>query len=179
MKRIRWWIGIPMLAAAALIGGCLATSGRSLPEPVENAFHEVLSSDPGHSVTNWTIKLYSLEPGVYGDADVPDAKTFHGHKILGETRIEDTTTRKRIYSAFRRGVNDHDGSVAACFTPHHGLQLQTGKSFLDMVICFKCAQVKVWKNGRPEEPILISTSPRATFNEILRAAKVPLSKDAE
>src|SRR5437773_956055 len=108
MKRIRWWIGVPMFAAAALIGGCLAMSNRSLPEPIETAFHETEGA-------KYHVTLYSLEPGVLGAPDTSDGKTFHEHKILGETRIDDAATRKKVFTAFRRGVADHDGSIAACF----------------------------------------------------------------
>lgn len=155
------------VALVPLWAGCLSTAGGKFPKPVAEAL-----AAPDELV------LYSLEPGKFGDKDgAPN--TFHGHTILGRTEVTDAKTQKRLVDALKRGVSDHDGSVAACFIPHHGLRVRKGDQVIDLVVCFKCAQVNVYENGTRGEGVLISTSPRATFNEVLKQAKVPLSKDAE
>jgi len=162
MKRIGWVVTV---AVGALVAGCFALGSRSLPDPVNRALHHRSAR---------TVTLYSLEPR----STNANAKIFHGHTILGETTIDDAAARKKLFAAFRKGVADHDGSVAACFLPHHGLRIESDRGTLDLVICFECAQVKVYENGVPSEALLISTSPRAAFDELLEAADVPLSKGA-
>jgi hypothetical protein len=166
MKPVRWFL---VLAVGTLVAGCFALGSRSLPDPVDRALHHRTARN---------VTLYSLEPRSTGGIAKPDAKTFHGHIILGETTVDNPATRKKLFAAFRKGVADHDGSVAACFLPHHGLRIESDRGTLDLVICFQCAQVKAYENGVPSEALLISTSPRATFDELLAAAGLPLSKGA-
>lgn len=156
------------VALLPLWAGCLSMAESKLPKTVAEAL-----AAPDEFI------LYSLEPGKPGAKDDADAKTFHGHTILGQTEVMDAKTQKKLVDAFHRGVSDHDGSVAACFIPHHGVRVRKGKQVVDLVVCFKCAQVNVYENDKKSEGVLISTAPRATFNEVLKQAKVPLSKDAE
>jgi hypothetical protein len=55
----------------------------------------------------------------------------------------------------------------------------SGKRTVDLVVCFMCAQVQVYVDGKQEETILISTTPRATFNDVLTKAGVPLAEKAK
>jgi hypothetical protein len=155
---------------AAFVAGCLLLPESKMPRPVAEALD---APDKFY--------LYSLEPSPLGVTDAiakTSAETFHGHVILGEMEIRDAVTRRKLVAAFNRGVSDHDGSVAACFIPHHGIRIQKGKHVVDLVICFKCAQVQTYYDGDQTEMIAISTSPRAVFNEVLDRAHIPLSKDA-
>src|SRR6185437_15741022 len=102
MKPVRW---IAVLALGTLVAGCFALGSRSLPDPVDRALHHRSAR---------TVTLYSLEPRSTSGIAKPEAKTFHGHTILGETAIDDAATKKKLFAAFRKGVADHDGSVAAC-----------------------------------------------------------------
>ncbi|HKB35227.1 MAG TPA: hypothetical protein VKD72_02170 [Gemmataceae bacterium] len=124
------------------------------------------------------VVLYSLEPGPLTEAAVDSALPagqFHGHQILGQVSITGTADRKRLFAALRQGVEDHDGSVAACFIPHHGVRLRFGSRTVDLVVCFQCAQVKMFVEGKPTDSFLVSTSPRPVFNDLLDRAKVPVS----
>lgn len=163
--------GLLAVGLVLLAPGCLTMGEGKVPRPVADALNA-----PDEFI------LYSLEPGGLGklkDDDKVDAKTFHGHTILGQTEVKDAATRKKLVTAFNRGVGDHDGSVAGCFMPHHGIRVRSGKHVVDLVVCFMCAQVKVYENGKEGELILISTSPRDTFNEVLKQARVPLSEKAK
>jgi len=171
MRRYLMLLGLLALGASAFVAGCLLLpADGKIPRPVVEAF-----DNPDSFI------LYSLEPArpvVGGEEAKPDAETFHGHTVLGRTEVKDAVTRRKLAAAFSRGVSDHDGSVAACFIPHHGIRVRKGKSVVDLVVCFKCAQVYVYVNGEQTETILISTSPRAAFNEVLERARVPLSDGA-
>ncbi len=170
MPRFTIALGTLTLALTTLAVGCLLPGSNKTPRPVA-----VVLDDPDSFI------LYSLEPDPLGGTGEgkPAADSFHGHTILGQTEVKDMLTRRKLGTAFKRGVADHDGSVAACFIPHHGIRARKGDQTVDLVICFKCAQVQVHINGQPAESILISTSPRDTFNDVLRRSRVKLSKDAE
>lgn len=156
--------------AASFVAGCLLMPAESkIPRTVVEALD---SPD--------SFVLYSLQPVlVANEGEKGKGETFHGHIVLGKTEIKDAVTRRRLVAAFNRGVNDHDGSVAGCFIPHHGIRAQKGKHTVELVICFKCAQVQTFVDGEPAESMLISTSPRALFNEVLERARVPLSEEAK
>lgn len=119
------------------------------------------------------VTLFSLQPEPVADATDLSAGRFHGHKVLGSVRVSGAD-RVRLLTALRTGVADHDGSVAACFIPHHGIRLKAGEKTTDLVVCFQCYQVKVYEGGG-ESSFRVSRSPRDTFNEILDKAKVPVA----
>jgi hypothetical protein len=153
---------------AAFVAGCLMMPESKMPRPVAEALDA-----PEKFI------LYSLEPapvGVSNAATQAPTETFHGQTVLGKTEVRDAVTRRKLVAAFNRGVSDHDGSVAACFMPHHGVRIQKGKHTIDLVICFMCAQVYTYVDGEQTDTILISTSPRAVFNDVLDRAHIPVSK---
>jgi hypothetical protein len=121
-----------------------------------------------------SFELFSLNP-----KPVPqdDKGTFHGYKILGSTVIKDAATRKKIKDAFDKGVKEHDGSVAGCFIPRHGIRATHDGKTVDLVICFQCLQVMEYLDGKQGKGFLVSRSPQPVFNAVLEAAKVPLPKD--
>jgi hypothetical protein len=177
MRKCLTMLGVLALGTVAFVAGCLLMPPSSkIPRQVA----EALDGPDRASSAPYSFVVYSLEPlSPVMQGAQPNAKeTFHGHTILGQTEIKDTVTRRRLVAAFNHGVSDHDGSVAACFVPHHGVRVKQGTQTIDLVICFMCAQVKVYINGQESETILISTSPRATFNEVLDHARVPLSDKA-
>ncbi len=115
-----WSIG----CSAILIAGCTSSSGK-VP---------FTGSVPLHKGTDF--ELFSL------DAD-HDHKSpgggFHDWKILGTTKITDAAVRAALVDAFDEGVENHDGSAAACFNPRHGIRVKyVGKS-VDFLICFECS----------------------------------------
>lgn len=167
MARSRGWIvGTTGLGAAICVAGCIVLSPmQSLPQPIGSAFRD--ADD---------VILYSLAP----EAHTGDGETFHGFTVRGKTVVKDSATRKTLFHAFAKGVDDHDGSVAACFIPHHGLRVRSGGKTTDLVICFLCAQVYVYagESATKHESILISKSPRAAFDKVLRDANVPVDEPA-
>jgi hypothetical protein len=176
MRKYLLLFGVFALGTTAFFAGCLMMPPSSkIPRPVADAF------DDSDRAIVYSFTLYSLEPAPAAMTGPPNplAPTFHGQTILGETKVTDSLIRRKLVAAFYRGVSDHDGSVAACFIPHHGIRVQKGKDTIDLVICFMCAQVKVYVNNKETETLLISTSPRGLFNEVLERARVPLSDKAK
>ena len=98
--------------------------------------------------------------------------TFHGYRILGTTFIKDAETRKKLVSAFEKGVAENQGVVAACFNPRHGIRATRNRKQADFVVCFECDQVQLF--GETQGEFLISSTPRALFDSVLRSSGVLL-----
>lgn len=123
---------------------------------------ELLSLDP--------IPIADQEPAA--DVNAPAPPDFHGFKILGQATIEEPKQREALRYAFEQGVVEHDGSVAACFNPRHGLRATVNEKIHDFVICFECRQVEHYVDGAVTEQFLISNSPSPVFDQALRQAGV-------
>lgn len=118
--------------------------------------------------------LYSLDGSKYAMAPSTDAGAFHGVPVLGQTSIEDQKKRAELISALYDGINDSDGTVAACFIPRHGIHIVQGQQVVDYVICFECLQVEIYQ-GNAQSSKLTTQSPRKVFNKYLKDAGLPLA----
>ena len=151
----------------ALILLFVATSGcteEKIP-PAANAALEQATS----------MELLSLHPDPR-KAEGEEEK-FHEWKILGKTVIDEEETLKPLIDRFRKGVNENEGIVAGCFNPRHGIRLTHDDKVHEFVICFECYQVKWYVDGESKAGFLITDSPAAAFNGVLRDADVPLPKN--
>jgi hypothetical protein len=162
---------LPAVALSLAVGCVSSPPGPGLPAPVVAAF------DKADEVT-----LYALQPDnppVLPEERDPAQERFYDHPVIGKSAVKDAAARQALFDAFRRGVRDHDGSVAGCFIPRHGLRITSGEKTVDLVICFECRQVLVYENDKRGPGMLISGSPRGAFNKALRDAGVPVPKGAE
>jgi hypothetical protein len=122
------------------------------------------------------FELLSLEPvatNMMGN--------FHGWKVLGKTAVKDAETRKKLIEAFEKGVSEYKDGAARCFNPRHGIRVKHDGKTVEFVICFECAQVHVAIRDGNSQPqtFLISQSPAATFNDVLKKADIPLAEPPE
>src|SRR5262249_20775026 len=116
------------------------------------------------------MTLLSLDPDEKAGVGAP--AQFHGWKVLGKTEVKDKAARAKLIAALVEGASKKGLEAAKCFNPRHGLQLtQKGKT-VDLVICFECAQVRVY--GAGQRGFLISRSPQDALDKILKDAGVPL-----
>lgn len=120
------------------------------------------------------LTLFSLHPDYWND---PPKNNFHGHEILGQTAIKDKDTLKKLIASFRKGHEENEGEAAKCFLPHHGIRIVRDGKTVDFVVCFTCFQVCVYVDGKEGGRFLISRSPQAMFDKVLRDAKVLLDSD--
>jgi hypothetical protein len=119
------------------------------------------------------FELFSLSP------DRPDEKpkdAFHDWRVLGKTTVKDAEARKKLVAAFKKGVAENEGVAAACFNPRHGLRVKHDGKTADFVICFECFQVQAFLGDKQAKGFLVADSPAATFNDVLKEAKVPLAE---
>lgn len=113
-------------------------------------------------------ELLSLNPTLSEDE-------FYNHRVLGRMNVADPATRATLTQALSDGARESDGSIMACFNPRHGIRATRGGRVTELVICFECKQVRVYQNGRRVSSFLTSPSPQRVFDEVLRAARVPLA----
>lgn len=118
------------------------------------------------------LEVWSLDPVERGAKD-----DFHGWKVLGKTSVKNADTGKPLMSALKKGIADSDGIAAACFNPRHGVRAIVDGKTVDLVICFECFSLQVFE-GDKKHSVLTTRSPQASFDQVLRDAKVPLPSKA-
>lgn len=117
-----------------------------------------------------TVELLSLDPN---RRDEKGKGSFHGYKVLGKVDLKMKADRAKVLKALYKGIDDSDGSVAACFIPRHGIRAKVDGKTVEIVICFQCHSMNVYI-GDKKTSVLTDGSPAATFNKVLTDAKVPL-----
>ncbi len=118
------------------------------------------------------IEFFSLNPIQVEDEEF-EGEMFHHFEVLGKTTIAEETMQS-LLEAFKKGVNDNDGTVAACFLPRHGIRVTFEEKVYDFVICFECMQVQWHIDDEKQEGFRTTKSPATQFNKILSDAEVPL-----
>ncbi len=115
-----------------------------------------------------TFELLSLEP--------TDGISYRGYRVIGQTRITDPAVRRELIEAVLKGIqqSEHSGK---CFSPRHGIRIIRYGHIAEYVICFHCSKAAIFIDGEQVAGFLTSDSPKATFNEVLRGAGVPLAAD--
>ena len=121
---------------------------------------------------SWTI--YSLDPGREIGPDFSISPAFHGWKILGQTQVNATKT-PALLAALRKGIQESDGRVAACFNPRLGIQATRNGHTMDFVVCFQCLSMEVFYDSQRNNGYTITESPAKIFDDVLRDAAIPLA----
>ena len=144
-----------------------------------NGARQVLEQSP-------QLTLFSVDPAsgdydsIMGSKPLP---MFHGHMVFGQTVISDSAAKTALLASF------YDGLVTppnlrglkqvgiGCFDPRHGIRATSNGKTVDLVICFGCMKFDGYINNHSFTIAqgINNAAPAEKFNEILRAAKVPLS----
>jgi hypothetical protein len=146
------------------IGGNVMNVGSQIPEMVRTALEE-----------GQDFELYSLDPK-HRDEEKPSE--FLRRKVIGKTLVKDAATRKAILAAFENA--DVDDLYISCFDPRHAIRVSHGGKSFYLTICFQCENVYAWVGDDDEKPLGFKTarSPEVLFDEVLKAAGVPLAAKA-
>jgi hypothetical protein len=156
---------IPLLLAASLaIAEPAGPLGENkLPPEAEQALRA-----PGK------VTLYSLEPW---DIPLPGAHALRNRTILGQIEL-DGERRATVIAEFKSAVANWDGMIAMCFDPRHALRVKAKAHTYDFLLCYECHQLYVYRDDKLLARLGAAGSPKA-LNELLSAAKVPLSRSGE
>jgi hypothetical protein len=162
MKRA--FAGLFAVAVVFLLAGPSATADKDNKLP-ESAL-EVLKNAT-------ELELYSID-----FAHEDKTKTgFHDMKSVGKTTVKDADTRKKLVSEFVKGM-EGDITPARCFNPRHGIRATYSGKTVDLVICFECAQFKLYEGGADKPMhLLIGKGPEPLFDKVLKEAGVAKPKN--
>jgi hypothetical protein len=119
------------------------------------------------------IELLSIDPVRPVEKPKND---FHGWKVLGKTVVKDAEVRKKLVAAFKKGVEENKGEAAICFNPRHGIRASQDGKTADFLICFECFHGHTYAGDKELAGFLITDSPEAVFDKVLKDAKVPLAE---
>jgi hypothetical protein len=162
MKRRRRRIAIGIVVAVA-IAAAAHVFWRNWLSPQSRAWHTLADAEQ--------YELVSLDPRHLGWGSE-----------LGHVAIADGATRERLNRSLLEGVWASDGTMFACFEPRHGIRVTRAGVTTEFVICFcfQCRQIRVVRGDQVVACFLASPSPEPVFDEVLKAAGVPLApKDME
>jgi hypothetical protein len=120
--------------------------------------------------------LLSVKPSPLED-DVPGER-FHGHTILGKLEIKDPQVRRKLLTALNSAVEKgcRENLIANCFNPRHGIKAMSGTNEVDLLICFECRQIQVFR-GKENILTLVTKDPSDLFDRTLHQAGVPLAQE--
>jgi hypothetical protein len=124
-----------------------------------------------------TFEMFSLDPC---EKNRDKKEFFHGWVILGKTIVSSSKERNEILKALQRAAYEHDmSSTIFCFLPRHGIRVRQGERLLDLVICFQCEKLYVYKveDGDEDEIVYLRGSAQPNLDEVLRRANVSLPKE--
>src|SRR5262249_16713654 len=123
-----------------------------------------------------TLELYSLDPSTPKEKNDVD---FRDWKVLGKTEVKKDALTKLV-AALEKGAAEQDQKIfAGGFRPRQGIRVKTDGKPYDFVVCFECISVMLYKDKQRVKGFQVSGSPAATFNQVLRDAKVKLPKPPE
>ncbi len=129
-----------------------------------------------------TLVVYSLDPD-FRRVPQPDEQWFGKRFVLGSVTVSDPALRAKLLTEVRAGIDEGRGQpAAACmFEPRHGLHhVAKDGTVTDYVICFKCGDAVVEKNGQRVGGMSQTTRrPQKLLNDTLRSADVKLAPGAE
>jgi hypothetical protein len=122
------------------------------------------------------VEVLSLNPSPEKEKDGDkDKDTFHGYKVLGKTALKEAKQRKELVDALVAGIQEK-ATPARCFIPRHGLRVTSDRKTIEMVICFECAQVKVFDGAAMVWSSTVGKSPEPAFDKVLKDAGIPKAK---
>jgi TPR repeat protein len=153
------------VAIFAMIAGCgVAPAPPKLPEEVLKAL------DSPSSIT-----LYSIQPR--GGPDLPEWD-FHGHHQNGHLELKPNQAKQAIAALNDAISKGAAGIESACLiNPRHALRVISSGNTYDILICYECGQLELYKNDQPL-PFSgsIGSKPDA-LNRLLQQSGIPLADD--
>ena len=146
------------------------------------------SPEVEHAIANAeSLSIVSLHPWGWEadnmplDETIPTGNRTRRWKILGEGQIDEDQGGEVLHAMkagiafFNEPVPDDPAATAvpSCFNPRHALRIQTGAELVEILICFECLQIEVFRNGNPIEGKLTSDVPRAYFEQLVMDKGLP------
>lgn len=141
-------IGLPFILIARQAAPATRPE-NTLPEAVVAALQNAPSAT-----------LYSIEPDQVSDFDTD----FHHYKVLGESKIDGDEAR-RVLADLQESLSRPNGGFAMCFRPHHRISVRAGTHSYDLVICYLCGGLRIYRDDSFIAGLLLNGSPQL-LNEL-------------
>ena len=154
---------------AAIVGGPSGQAYLCTGNRIPKAARTLLATADG-------FRLLSLDPKPLEKQN----SDFHDRHVLGAIDIDasQADTRKKLVNALKQAADEGDCAFAGCFIPRHGLRVSRNGKTVDFVICFECHSVLVYFDDEKDSGHVfqISGSTQRVFDDVLRAADIPLAE---
>lgn len=117
------------------------------------------------------VEILALHPYPYQlEEDGEELEQFHGYGILGRVSLGSQADGNELIALIERGIEASNGMVAACFNPRHGLQLTVDGAIWDILICYECLSMQVYRNGKKQNGYRTAELIEPRASAIYRAA---------
>ncbi len=94
------------------------------------------------------IEVWSIDPSVDAKKSVPVSARlhpFHGFHVIGREEIRNKTEIAELLHAIIMSIAEAPEESADCFTPRHGLRVHEAKGFVDLLLCYSCANGQIFE----------------------------------
>jgi hypothetical protein len=90
--------------------------------------------------------------------------------------VRDEATRRKLIDALKEGMERHGGGDKY-FYPRHAIRRMAGGQPVDLLICFECGNVALFRGERRVGVYpTVASSVQGVFDDVLKDAGVPLAK---
>jgi len=131
---------------------------RNIPNFVHDAFR------------NAELELFSLSP--VQPPEHPDGILFHGFESLGSMKFKNYNVGALMIDALDESVGDVD--EAKCYWPRHGVRCDYNGDQIDLIVCFECAPLTIYRNGKSVYSAKVSNSAKPVFDQMLKHENLPI-----
>ncbi|MDA1195443.1 MAG: hypothetical protein O2894_09700 [Planctomycetota bacterium] len=184
------WIVLALLALSASLAACgdpaprpatRAENARSIPfagrdeKEVISAFGEGGRDIIEHAAS---VELLTLNPHQLVDGKLsPETDRLRGYGVLGRVTVTDDTEHRSIVEAVYRGLKGEGAGPASCFWPRHALRFTHDGRTVELLICFECTWVHVYRDGAEHEArMLFGAGVKPVFDSAVKAHGLTLHK---
>jgi hypothetical protein len=119
--------------------------------------------------------IYSLEP--WPQRGRKAKARLYAYEVLGQSALSESQKATAV-GAFDAAVAGWDGLMAACFDPRVAIRTQSDGQTYDVLLCYECHQIEVFREGKRVGSAGAAGSPKV-LNDLLASLHLPLSHSLE
>lgn len=123
------------------------------------------------------VELIALHPYPHQIEGDQEMERLHDYGVLGRNALADSASANEVLALIEQGIEASNGMVAACFNPRHGLTVTTADAVWDIVICYECLSMQVYRDGERVDGHLTAESVEPQVTAIYQAAGLTIHQD--
>ena len=94
------------------------------------------------------VELIALHPYPHQIKEDEQMDRMHGYGVLGRAVMSDDASANTLLAGIEIGIIEaSDGLTVDCFNPRHGLRATVGQTLWELVICYECRSMQVYRDG--------------------------------